>query len=216
MPIKKDIVGQKFGKLLVLDEYEKIPNGTKWKCKCECGNEIYVYRGKLTTGHTKSCGCLNSTLQGRSNHRLYKTWWGIKERCYSPTHASYHNYGAKGIVLCDEWQDFNAFYLWAMESGYDDSLSIDRKDSKGNYEPTNCRWITLAENIARANAEKPKRKTAFVYYGISPDGHRHEFENASEFALLHDLNGNSIRRVVRGERNSYKEWSFGFTDTPNT
>lgn len=216
MPINKDIVGQTFGRLTVLDEYEKIPNGTKWKCKCECGNEVYVYRGKLTTGHTKSCGCLTSTLEGLSNHRLYRTWWGIKERCYSPNSSNYSKYGAKGIRMCNEWQDFKTFYAWSMQNGYADDLTIDREDSKGDYTPDNCRWITLAENVARANAEKPKRKSAFVYYGISPDGTRYQFENASDFARNNQLNGDSIRRVARGERKTYKGWTFGFTDIPNT
>ena len=216
MPIKKDIVGKTFGKLTVLDEYEKILNGTKWKCKCDCGNEVYVYRGKLTTGHTKSCGCLNRTLQGRSNHRLYKIWWSMKERCYSPNNNNYPKYGAKGVTICNEWMDFDTFYTWAMTNGYKDSLTIDRVNSKGNYEPENCRWITLAENVARANAEKAKRKSRFIYYGISPSGRRYEFKNASEFASAHELDGNSVRRVARGERKTYKGWRFGFTDIPNT
>lgn len=131
MKINRDIVGNTYGKLTVLDEYKKIPNGTKWKCLCECGNETFVYRGKLTTGHTKSCGCLTSTLGGLSNHRIYQKWWSIKERCYSPNHASYHNYGAKGIKLCDEWHDFKLFYDWSIDNGFKEGLTIDRKDSSG-------------------------------------------------------------------------------------
>lgn len=216
MPVNKDIVGKSFGRLTVLDEYEKIPNGTKWKCKCECGNEVYVYRGKLTTGHTKSCGCLNRSLDGLSDHRLYKTWWGIKERCGSPNSSNYSNYGAKGITMCQEWEDFKTFYDWAMLNDYADDLTIDRQDSKGNYTPDNCRWITLAENVARSNIETQRRKSKFLYYGVSPEGIRYEFANANVFASEYGLNSNSLRRVARGERLHYKGWSFGFTDIPNT
>jgi hypothetical protein len=214
--LDRDIIGKQFGRLTVLDECRKVPSGTEWKCKCECGNEVYVYRGKLTSGHTNSCGCLTSTLDGLSNHRLYRTWWGIKERCYSERHASYHNYGAKGIKMCEEWQDFKTFYNWAMENGYQDDLTIDRHDSTKDYSPENCQWITLAENVAKSNAEKPHRKTDYLYYGISPQGIRYEFANAADFSKEHELNANSLRRVARGERPHYKNWKFGFTDIPNT
>lgn len=215
-PINKDIVGKTFGKLTVLDEYQKVSNGTKWKCECECGSTLYVYRGKLTTGHTKSCGCITKTLNGLSNHPLYKIWWGIKERCYSERHASYHNYGAKGIILSEEWHDFNSFYNWSISNGYKDGLTIDRIHSSGNYEPLNCQWISLSENIARSNKEKQRRKTKYLYYAISPDNEYYTFDNAVQFSLDHNLNDNSIRRVARGERPHYKGWKFGFTDIPNT
>lgn len=216
MPIKRDIIGEKFGRLTVLDEYRKVPNGTEWKCVCDCGNELFIYRGKLVTGHTKSCGCIVKSLDGLSNHRLYKTWWGIKERCYSPSSSNYSKYGAKGIRMCKEWEHFQTFYDWAMTNNYSDELTIDRLDSKGDYTPKNCRWITLAENVARANAEKPKRKSKFIYYGVSPQGVAYNFANASQFAEEQGLDGNSIRRAARGERKTYKDWTFGFTDIPNT
>lgn len=216
MPPKQDIVGQKFGRLVVLNESQRAGSVTKWKCVCDCGKQVYVYRGKLISGHTKSCGCIVETLQGLSKHRLYKTWWGIKERCNSPKSTNYFNYGAKGITMNQGWNDFKTFYDWAMNHGYEDTLTIDRINSKGNYEPANCRWITLADNVARANVEKAKRKSKFVYFGISPIGERHQFANAEEFADEHNLVGNSIRRVARGERTSYKRWKFGFTDIPNT
>lgn len=217
MPPKKDIVGKTFGKLTVLDEYEKIPSGTKWKCQCECGKELFVYRGKLTTGHTKSCGCLNETLKGLSGHRLYKTWWSMKERCYSENNCNYPRYGAKGIRICDEWKDdFLVFYNWAITNGYQDNLTIGRIKSDGHYEPSNCQWITLEENVARSNAGKQRRKSKFTYYGVSPEGKEYEFTNASAFAKEHILNENALRRVARGERPHYKQWKFGFTENLNT
>jgi hypothetical protein len=210
-----NIISARFGKLVVMDSYIKIPNGTKWECQCDCGNRIFVYRGKLTTGHTQSCGCLTETLGGLSKTRLYKEWWSIKERCYKEYHASYHNYGAKGIRLCDEWLDFKTFYDWAMANGYSDDLTIDRKDSDGDYSPVNCQWISLKENVAKANKENHRRKTKFIYYAISPDGKRYEFTNASEFSKEHGLYDNSVRRVARGERPHYKGWKFGFTNELN-
>lgn len=213
--MKTDIIGKKFGRLTVLDEYDKIPNGTNWKCRCDCGNELFVYRGKLTNGHTQSCGCITKTLNGLSDTRLYRTWWGIKERCYSPRHESYRNYGAKGIKLCKEWQDFMIFYNWSMKNGYTDDLSIDRLDENKDYSPDNCQWILLGENVAKANKKTHRRKTDYTYYAISPEGVRYEFENAATFAEEHNLNANSLRRVARGERPHYKQWQFGYTNERN-
>lgn len=213
---KLDIVGKKFNLLTVTNEYEKIPNGTKWKCICDCGNITWVYRGKLTTGVTKSCGCLNHRLKGLSKHPLYKVWWSMKERCYSPNHHAYHNYGGRGIQICGEWlEDFLVFYDWSMANGYEEGLSIDRINNDEDYADYNCQWITLSENVAKANENKPKRKTLYKYYGISPTGEKIIFENAEEFAREYNLNAKGIRRVAKGERNQYKGWSFGFTDIPN-
>ena len=78
--------------------------------------------------------------------RLYHIYNGIKQRCYYPKAASYKWYGAKGIVMCDEWKnDFMSFYNWAITNGYFDRLTIDRIDSNGNYEPSNCKWVTYKQ-----------------------------------------------------------------------
>lgn len=211
-----DIVGKKYNLLTVLNEYRKESNGTYWKCLCDCGEYTWVYRGKITTGSTKSCGCLNKSLNGLSKHPLYKVWWSMKERCYSQNHKAYHNYGGRGIIICDEWlSNFLNFYEWSHLNGYKEGLSIDRINNDDNYSPENCRWITVSENTAKANKEKPKRKSKYMYYGISPKGSKVIFSNANEFAKKEGLNANGIRRVARGERNKYKGWKFGFSDIPN-
>ncbi len=63
-------------------------------------------------------------------------------RCKYKTATGYENYGARGISVCKEWEDFERFYLWALENGYSDELTIERKNVDGNYEPGNCEWIT--------------------------------------------------------------------------
>lgn len=78
--------------------------------------------------------------------RIYKIWESMKNRCYCKGETSYKYYGAKGVTVCDEWRnDFKAFYDWTISHGYSDELTLDRVDVNGNYEPTNCRWITMKE-----------------------------------------------------------------------
>jgi len=68
------------------------------------------------------------------------------QRCTNPKAAHYRNYGARGISICTEWRDFKTFHAWAIANGWAEGLEIDRRDNNGNYEPSNCRWVTHAEN----------------------------------------------------------------------
>lgn len=114
-------------------------------------------------GTTTSCGCYHKEVVGSINRkhglfdkcgRLYQLWKSIRYRCYSETSKDYKNYGGRGIKMCDEWKDdFRAFHDWSIANGYKEEkteaglniLTIDRIDLNGNYEPSNCRFITNAE-----------------------------------------------------------------------
>ena len=156
-----DLTGQAFGRLVVLQRAKTINKRTKWLCKCECGNEVLVESNNLKTGHTQSCGCFQreatssaNKTHGKRHTRLYSIWNCMKNRCYRKCFHAFHHYGGRGIKVCDEWlHNFQSFYDWAMANGYKDDLSIDRINPNGNYEPTNCRWVTMAEQNKNKRAE---------------------------------------------------------------
>lgn len=147
-PKIKNLSGRKFGKLTAIEFAYKDERGyIYWKCLCDCGNEIYVTRGHLCSGTTKSCGCLFVKHGHTSNYERspeYRAWLSIKARCENPKQESYSNYGAKGITICERWQVFENFLkdMGPKPPGYE----IDRIDVNGNYEPSNCRWVTHQQN----------------------------------------------------------------------
>lgn len=159
----------------------------------------------------------SSYKHGQFGTRLYNTWAHMKQRCYNTKNASYQHYGAKGIIVCDEWQEFIPFYDWAMANGYQDDLTIDRIDVNGNYEPNNCRWA----NIEQQNNNKSDTKL-ITYKGKTQSLSKWTKELNIKFTTLNariykwnmplDVAFNPQNKTTKfitykGETHSIKEWA---------
>ena len=166
-----DLTGQRFGRLFVIQKVGAAPSGhVLWLCKCDCGNDYIVSSNHLRSG-TQSCGCLQREQAGisarkrkgtpyqrkynigKENYRLHQCYKDMINRCFKSNNKNYKNYGERGIKVCSEWlSDFYSFRDWALANGYAENLTLDRIDVEGNYEPSNCRWVSVkTQNNNRRN-----------------------------------------------------------------
>ncbi len=175
MPKLIDLTGQRFGRWVVLKKAPPRPSGNAyWVCKCDCGTVKEVSGQSLRNRDSTSCGCYQKERfsemwrrHGKSKTRLYNVWSSMRERCYCPSCDAYQYYGADGITVCDEWQDYSAFERWALSHGYDPTAkshqcTIDRIDNTKGYSPDNCRWV---DSITQSNNQR--KNIILVFNGES-------------------------------------------------
>lgn len=194
----RNLQGLKFGKLTVVELAPVIPGSSRnarWRCLCECGNETIVRGNHLRFNNTVSCGCHRRNRLGlaKKTHghsvggkmsKTYSTWCDMHARCRNPNEDSYRWYGGKGISVCDRWNDFSLFLEDMGEKPF--GMSIDRIDSKKNYDPSNCRWATFKDQ-----ANNTSRNRVLVYQGRSM--------NLGQWAVETGLSRHTIAtRIQRG------------------
>lgn len=163
----EDFTGQRFGRLVVIERAETTHVSTRWKCKCDCGNECIVLAQNLKKGHTISCGCYRKEIipkqkfiHGYRHTRIYAVYGKIKDRCNNPNNPRFKDYGGRGIKMCEEWlNNPKAFCDWAYANGYREDApygecTIDRIDNFKGYSPENCRIVSL---IVQANNQRGNR-----------------------------------------------------------
>lgn len=196
MSALKNLVGQKFGRLTVLERAENAKDGhARWKCRCDCGREVVVFGNSLIRGVTKSCGCLHdeltvqrSTKHGKCHSKTYRLWAAIKTRCFNPNYKAYKHYGGRGITIYEPWRnDFAAFYDYVskLEHFGEEGYTLDRKDNGGNYEPGNLQWATQKEQnrnqrtnvIVEYNGERMTLVEAAERSGIDYDALRYRIDH---------------------------------------
>jgi hypothetical protein len=153
----KDITGGKFTRLRAVERLDERDANRKvrWRCKCDCGNETIVTTLQLTSGNTKSCGCLRAEGQNRTEHGMYRTpeymaWAKMKERCSNPANADYAQHGGRGICVARKWLESFEAFLADVGARPGSDYELHRDDPDEGFTPSNVRW--------GLRSERPKRR----------------------------------------------------------
>lgn len=196
--LRSGYIGKKYGDITILGYDHTEKKHTFYKCKCNCGKEFVTRLDGLKNGHTTSCGCKSdkwmssgqmNRKHGLSNDRAYWVWTKVKARCYNSNCREYKNYGARGVKMCNEWLNPKTFIEWAYANGYDNTApkgqcTLDRIDVNGNYEPSNCRFIT---NLDQQNNRRDCRK--FEYNG--------EIHTIAEWSRIYNIPYPSMAAILK-------------------
>ena len=162
----RDLTGQRFGRLVVMERVSRNASrgNVRFVCRCDCGTTTTRPADYLTSGDSKSCGCTqNSPKHGLARHPLYFIWITMIRRCYNENDKQWHSYGGRGIVVCPQWQGIDGLAQFINDMGErPKKCSIERKNNDGPYSPENCRWATN---------EEQQRNTRRNFY-IEHDGFR--------------------------------------------
>lgn len=211
--------GEIFERLTVIEQADPKLNKDGYKiyrvsCRCSCGNEVIVYESKLRYGSTRSCGCLQiesstknlpksthgMTRKDRPRSTTYTCWVSMLARCNNPKSVGFHNYGARGIVVCERWHKFENFLADMGERP--PGLTLDRIRSEGNYEPGNCRW---ADWHTQENNRRDNRRV--VIKGVN-----YTIAQASRFL---GIDGTTIGNRAKRLGISYQEATNYYASRPN-
>ena len=185
--------GQNIGRngIVFVKEVEKTGTKRKGLFTCHCGSNFEAVIDSVKSGHTSSCGCkvkeiltIRNTKHGDYGSKLHATWLSMRQRCNDSKTIGWDNYGGRGITVCTDWDlDYTLFKNWAVENGYEEGLSLDRKDNNDGYFPENCRWVN--RGVQAQNRRKFKNNTS-GYKGVSQD------KSSGKFSCKLRNNGKNI------------------------
>jgi hypothetical protein len=186
-----DLVGKRFERLVVISRAENLKRNVRWLCKCDCGKTTTVQGGQLKNGTQKSCGCLRLEVitkhghgYGKNGSKTYLAWSQMKSRCNNPNNKFYHDYGGRGIKVCERWDNFINFLEDMGEAP--ENKELDRIDNSKGYSPENCKWSTRQEQ------QNNRRNTVFYEYnGIK--------KSRQDLCREHNINPSTFEnRLKRG------------------
>lgn len=191
----------KFGKWSVVSAFDCAKYNDKVLCQCECGTERMVLKCSLITGKSTNCGCTRkeslskrNTTHGQRNTNLYNVWRNMRSRCYDPKTEYFARYGGRGISVCDEWRDrFEPFYEWSKNNGWLIGKQIDRINNNGNYEPSNCRFVSASENCRNRSSSKLTESDATAIRNT-------DHVPAKEIAKKYGISRSMVRQIKAGQK----------------
>lgn len=171
--LKRKYLGHKFNHLTILEYLGK----GKVMALCDCGNKKEMGISNIIHGTTKACGCQRfmkdgvphghkDGLRGNGSKRSseYGSYTNMLTRCYNINFEQFQYWGGRGIIVCERWRDkdngFTNFYNDMGPKPEPKKLySIDRINNDGNYEPSNCRWVT---RDIQANNQRTTSQNLFM------------------------------------------------------
>lgn len=167
--------------------------------KCPCC--LIIVERKISQGkRDKSCGCNQHAKYKYPEGNIYKTrlyniWSLMKSRCFDTNNKDYHNYGGRGITICNEWLEFIPFRDWALNNGYLDNLTIDRRNNNLGYFPENCRWITSKEN----SWNRRTNKLSFVIASNIRKEYKENLFTRKELSIKYNVTKSLIDQIVNNK-----------------
>jgi len=191
-------IGKKYNRLTAIAASERTgkDNVVSALFECSCGTVKVLSVASVMRGNTKSCGCLSiektreigraTRKHGLSYSSIYRTWKAMIDRCKNPKSVAFDNYGGRGIEICKEWLDLECFSVWARSNGWKEGLSIERRDSNGNYEPSNVEFIDKV---------KQSRNRRNTYWWIAEGV---VFSSCIEAARAYEVSDETMRRKFVG------------------
>jgi hypothetical protein len=172
-----DITGRRFGRLSVLGRANVGGKHVMWICRCDCGETATVRGSAMKSGNSTTCGCgvreamsrtgKTNKTHGQSRTPEYRAWARMLHRCYHTGDIKYTLYGGRGVTVCDRWHESFETFVSDMGPRPSPGHSLDRRDSNGVYEPSNCRWATLSQQNKNRRPFKRNRTTQGTTHGCA-------------------------------------------------